>query len=448
VAITVNSPPTFEMLHRVELSPDAVSTCLSHALSTEYQEVMGLLLGRFIEEGSVAKVSRVMVLTRKDKQRDRVEVSYEQLAQASTVAEELSALDGVPTNVVGWYHSHPHITVFPSHVDCRTQGQLQVLDKGFIGVIFSVFNKGRLDVCAFQSRNIGTVDHPDWQRLEVPVVVASDETTLRSRTLEHLVNLNYVLVNEERIAFDGAVDQTTTTAVSDSPSVRRSSSGITHCNAVLLSTAYKQNLSKILELQLLPMLGAVQSKYNSRVAERAHLLAEIDKIEKRSGTRVSSAHPKDLSVGQSGALQESAANFDGAMRSLRTTAPQWWERARTLQIATSGFKVSSVPGKVSSDLPRVGPCTALVDRNFLTLQPPVRPSQQPVSPWKISFNDKHYNLLGASAGTTVGILEVQVSQITSADESCTLSLKVAESPEIVELLRNYLSSALGLNMIG
>lgn len=28
---------------------------------------------------------------------------------------------GVQTRVVGWYHSHPKITVQPSHVDLRTQ---------------------------------------------------------------------------------------------------------------------------------------------------------------------------------------------------------------------------------------------------------------------------------------------------------------------------------------
>ena len=42
--------------------------------------------------------------------------------------------------VVGWYHSHPNITVWPSHVDLRTQFNYQVMDKYFIGLIFAVFN--------------------------------------------------------------------------------------------------------------------------------------------------------------------------------------------------------------------------------------------------------------------------------------------------------------------
>lgn len=43
--------------------------------------------------------------------------------------------------VIGWYHSHPHITVLPSHVDVRTQGSYQMLDEGFIGIILSTFNQ-------------------------------------------------------------------------------------------------------------------------------------------------------------------------------------------------------------------------------------------------------------------------------------------------------------------
>ena len=64
----------------------------------------------------------VMIMTR-----CRVEVATEDLSGASTVAEQLGL------QVVGWYHSHPHITVFPSHVDVRTQGQYQQLDAGFVG---------------------------------------------------------------------------------------------------------------------------------------------------------------------------------------------------------------------------------------------------------------------------------------------------------------------------
>mgnify|MGYP002395241276 CR=1 FL=1 len=57
--------------------------------------------------------------------------------------------------MIGWYHSHPHITVHPSHVgtkliafvhlindqlDVRTQAGYQLMDEGFVGIIISCFN--------------------------------------------------------------------------------------------------------------------------------------------------------------------------------------------------------------------------------------------------------------------------------------------------------------------
>ncbi|KAL6972840.1 hypothetical protein U1Q18_027014 [Sarracenia purpurea var. burkii] len=68
----------------------------------------------------------------------------------------MTSATGRTTRVIGWYHSHPHITVLPSHVDVRTQAMYQLLDSGFIGLIFSCFSEdvhkvGRIQVIAFQS---------------------------------------------------------------------------------------------------------------------------------------------------------------------------------------------------------------------------------------------------------------------------------------------------------
>lgn len=45
-----------------------------------------------------------------------MEISSEQLLKAATEAEQLTAALNRPMRVLGWYHSHPHITVWPSHV--------------------------------------------------------------------------------------------------------------------------------------------------------------------------------------------------------------------------------------------------------------------------------------------------------------------------------------------
>lgn len=83
----------------------------------------------------------IMVMSRTDRRKDRVEVGYAQLAEASVLAEKLSQATGEPLNVIGWYHSHPHITVLPSHVDIRTQATYQMMDPRWVGLIVAVFQE-------------------------------------------------------------------------------------------------------------------------------------------------------------------------------------------------------------------------------------------------------------------------------------------------------------------
>ncbi|XP_061354784.1 uncharacterized protein LOC133299341 isoform X2 [Gastrolobium bilobum] len=143
----------------VKMSEDVWLTCVTHALSTETEEIMGLLLGdiQHAKNGSVtALIWGASPQTRSDRRKDRVETNPEQLAAASALAERMTTSTGRTTRVIGWYHSHPHITVLPSHVDVRTQAMYQLLDSGFIGLIFSCYSEdvnkvGRIQVIAFQS---------------------------------------------------------------------------------------------------------------------------------------------------------------------------------------------------------------------------------------------------------------------------------------------------------
>lgn len=146
-------------LTSVKMSEEVWLTCVTHAFSTETEEIMGLLLGDIecSRSGNMtALIWGAAPQTRSDRRKDRVETNPEQLAAASALAERMSAATGRRTRVIGWYHSHPHITVLPSHVDVRTQAMYQLLDSGFIGLIFSCFNEdafkvGRIQVIAFQS---------------------------------------------------------------------------------------------------------------------------------------------------------------------------------------------------------------------------------------------------------------------------------------------------------
>ncbi|CAB4272742.1 uncharacterized protein Pyn_04729 [Prunus yedoensis var. nudiflora] len=74
----------------VKMSEDVWLTCLTHALSTETEEIMGLLLGDIensVNGGVTALIWGASPQTRSDRRKDRVETNPEQLAAASAQAE-------------------------------------------------------------------------------------------------------------------------------------------------------------------------------------------------------------------------------------------------------------------------------------------------------------------------------------------------------------------------
>jgi proteasome lid subunit RPN8/RPN11 len=160
---------------------------------------MGLLLGQTTPEGD-AHIWGSLVIPRIDKRRDRVEIPSEKLAAAIPAAEEVTARTKVHTRVLGWYHSHPHITPYPSHVDLRTQATYQSLDPMWVGLIFSVFDNttgkgrhgGRVSLHCFQA-------HPDHgTHIKVPLHVVPEHALLARPmpTLEALERPATVVLDE------------------------------------------------------------------------------------------------------------------------------------------------------------------------------------------------------------------------------------------------------------
>jgi len=122
---------------------------------------MGLLLGDVKPSPTVEGCEEVFVwgmkiMKRSDRKKDRVECSPENLAAAIPFAEKIAKDFDRKTNVVGWYHSHPNITIWPSHIDVRTQFLYQKMSASFVGIIFSVFQNtkdcgDKMRIIAFQS---------------------------------------------------------------------------------------------------------------------------------------------------------------------------------------------------------------------------------------------------------------------------------------------------------
>ncbi|MBN3288493.1 BRCC3 deubiquitinase, partial [Polyodon spathula] len=181
-------------VNAVHLESDAFLVCMNHALSTEKEEVMGLCIGE-VDTDKIVHIHSVIILRRSDKRKDRVEISPEQL---------LAEMTGRPMRVVGWYHSHPHITVWPSHVDVRTQAMYQMMDQGFVGLIFSCFiedkntKTGRVLYTCFQS--VQAQKGSEYERIEIPIHVVPHET-IGKVCLESAVELPKILCQEEQDAY-------------------------------------------------------------------------------------------------------------------------------------------------------------------------------------------------------------------------------------------------------
>lgn len=192
----------------VYMSSDAYLACMAHALSTEGEEIMGLLLGEVKHEyhnsdafGSSigdSHIESVVILQRSDRKSDRVEISPLQLSAAAQEAEELSLKLGKPIRVMGWYHSHPHITVVPSHVDVRTQANYQAMDPDFIGLIFSVFQQetnekfASASMICFQSEEI----NGNLERKEILVHINPPSITSQ-HCLQAIAGVSRILYDEE-----------------------------------------------------------------------------------------------------------------------------------------------------------------------------------------------------------------------------------------------------------
>jgi len=390
-------------LTRVIVSWDVLWACISHALTTEHQEIMGLLLGCFEQsiDGTRAIIKRSMVLSRKDKKKDRVEVGYEQLANASTVAEKLADIDGSECAVIGWYHSHPHITVLPSHVDVKTQGSYQQLDRGFLGLIFSVFDKGRIEVCAFQSRGVGqNVDCCEWHRVEIPVVIDNTSNYIPhninspKRALESLVALQLVLLNEDKQTFKKELS---------------GASGASYLEISRTCSVYQAAVLRLVDLQLLALLMAMRSRIASLKLEKEHLLSLVPGVStssisahevKSPDSHTDSAHAAagdSRAVGGGGELTVRELSW-AALYALETAVPEWGGAIAAIQVARTGIEVL-----VDTESHSTAGVALASGRYVVSVAPGRTDDDGFMSPWTLRIGeDASFPLLGLAPGDAAG----------------------------------------------
>lgn len=300
-------------LKKVILNRDVLWTMTSHALSNEHQEIMGLCMGRITN--NIAYVERALMIARKHKQKDRVEVSVEDLGKASEIAEHISGIDEKEMRIIAWYHSHPHITCPPSHVDVKTQGSFQMFDKGFFGLIVSCFdqNQGQIDVCAFQSQMVYTEDCPSgyWVKTEVPITVISK----KERLLDSLLALQLVFLNEEKEVYDKYTDKKSKEDVKSDLELSKSLS------------IYESTLIRLIDTQIIPLQMSLQSKISSLQAEKEDLLKKLN-MKKNS---------QSLAETETKAIKDKKHSSQ-VLDTLCMIIPNWHQHCKTLKNAMAGMQ--------------------------------------------------------------------------------------------------------------
>lgn len=134
----------------VNISSLALLKMLRHARSGIPLEVMGLMLGNFVDEYTINVVD-VFAMPQSG-----TSVTVESVDPVyQTKHMDLLKLVGRTENVVGWYHSHPGFGCWLSSVDVNTQESFEALHPRAVAVVVDPIQsvKGKVMLDAFRSIN-------------------------------------------------------------------------------------------------------------------------------------------------------------------------------------------------------------------------------------------------------------------------------------------------------
>ena len=190
-----------------------------------------------------------------------MEIGNVDMVDAVSFAESLEA------NVVGWYHSHPNITVPPSQVDLRTQANWQTMHGDFVGLIFSVFNfdkknnRDTKEAIAFQTSSEGACRY-------VTLAVGRDKAgeMMEETAIQAVTSIPGILQQEEEEEYSKMTGS------------RPDCVTLLHNRAVLLSQLAKQS-----DLMMAPILTGLEEREAFLKAELERQDSELIELRKALG---------------------------------------------------------------------------------------------------------------------------------------------------------------------
>jgi len=134
----------------VQISSLALLKMLKHGRAGVPMEVMGLMLGEFVDDYTV-RVIDVFAMPQSG-----TGVSVEAVDPVfQTKMLDMLKKTGRPEMVVGWYHSHPGFGCWLSGVDVNTQQSFEQLNKRAVAVVVDPIQsvKGKVVIDAFRTIN-------------------------------------------------------------------------------------------------------------------------------------------------------------------------------------------------------------------------------------------------------------------------------------------------------
>ncbi|CAO2833427.1 26S proteasome non-ATPase regulatory subunit 14 homolog [Amaranthus tricolor] len=146
--------PTLDTSEQIYISSLALLKMLKHGRAGVPMEVMGLMLGEFVDEYTV-KVVDVFAMPQSG-----TGVSVEAVDPVfQTKMLDMLKQTGRPEMVVGWYHSHPGFGCWLSGVDINTQQSFEALNQRAVAVVVDPIQsvKGKVVIDAFRLINPQTL---------------------------------------------------------------------------------------------------------------------------------------------------------------------------------------------------------------------------------------------------------------------------------------------------
>jgi len=180
-------PDTAEITH---ISSLALLKMLKHGRAGVPMEVMGLMLGEFIDEYTVQVVD-VFAMPQSG---SSVSVEAVDPAFQTAMLDKLKQTNR-PQMVVGWYHSHPGFGCWLSGTDINTQQSFEALNKRAVAVVVDPIQsvKGKVVIDAFRLIN------PQLMMLgQAPRQTTSNLGHLRKPSIQaliHNLNRHYYSIN-------------------------------------------------------------------------------------------------------------------------------------------------------------------------------------------------------------------------------------------------------------